>query len=123
MTGKLDESWVSLETWSKETPVDPEQRSSVRSQIEDWMTAIVGLLEDANYVHGNLWMANVMIKKDANALNVIDFDWAGRAGEASYPFERNGDIRDWLVGSQPGGIISKGDDRAVLENRLPRLLS
>ena len=87
---------------------------------------VVALLEDENFVHGNLQKTNIMIKKDGSELKVVGFDWAGRAGEVRYPFESQkaeragGFVRypfDRIGGGdfEPGDIISKGDNRALVE--------
>jgi len=120
---KLDDSWVSLTAWSEEAPVNSEERSAVRSQIHCWITEIVGLLEGKNFVHGDLRTTNMMIKKDGSALKLVDFDWAGEAGQARYPVERNGDVKEWPIGSEAGGVISQGDDRALFENWWPGFLT
>ena len=113
---KLDDSWTSLAAWSKEeAPVGSEQRSTIRARVHDSIIEIIGLLEGENLVHGDLRTTNLMIKRDGSALKVIDFDWAGEAGKILYPFERNEDVGEWPVGSEPGGIISKADDHALFE--------
>jgi hypothetical protein len=64
-------------------------------------------------VHGDFRMANIMLKAGEEEKAVlIDFDWAGKAGEARYPITRNDDI-DYP--GEPGGSIGAGDDRRFYE--------
>ena len=44
-------------------------------------------------------------------LRVIDFDWAGEAGQVRYPAERNRDI--WWPGEAGGPIEQDHDSRMV----------
>jgi len=44
-------------------------------------------------------------------LRVIDFDWAGEAGQVCYPAERNRDI--WWPGEAGGPIEQDHDSRMV----------
>ena len=111
---RLDDSWVTLAAWSEET--DAIKRSLVHPRIHSQLTKIIGLLEGGRFVHGDLRATNVMIKKDSYQLKVVDFDWAGQAGQVHYPFERNQDIMEWPGRSEPGGVIVLGDDRALFEN-------
>jgi len=66
------------------------------------------------YVHGDLRYGNVFIRTDAATGRVtgvmfIDFDWAGRAGEARYPATMNVDV--WRDGgppdAQPGTLLAR----------------
>jgi hypothetical protein len=47
-------------------------------------------LHQAGYVHGDVRDTNMMVRKDGQSgFMLIDFDWAGRIGEARYPINVN----------------------------------
>jgi len=73
--------------------------------------------DGVEYVHGDLRYGNVFIRTDAatgcvSGVMFIDFEWAGRAGEARYPATMNTDV--WvcggLVGTKPGSLIPRAHD-------------
>ena len=73
--------------------------------------------DSVEYVHGDLRYGNVFIRTDAatgcvSGVMFIDFEWAGRAGEARYPANMNTDV--WmcggLVGTKPGSLIPRAHD-------------
>ncbi|CAH1769344.1 8811_t:CDS:2, partial [Entrophospora sp. SA101] len=43
-------------------------------------------LHNAGYVHGNLCSSNLMISTKDKRICILDFDYAGRKGEAMYPY-------------------------------------
>jgi hypothetical protein len=52
----------------------------------------VGLLHKHNFVHGDIRDCNILAygdKEDNAIIHIIDFDWAGKAGEATYPMRVN----------------------------------
>ena len=56
-------------------------------------------------VHGDLRNANIIVRgarglAPQSDVRLIDFDWAGRAGEVCYPLTRNAEL-DWAPGSAP----------------------
>ena len=112
---KLGTSWITLEDWGR--GVDRGDPAGVENQIME----IIDLLEDKGYVHGDLRASNIMISRDMDKegyfkLNVIDFDWAGTAGQACYPIDRNDDVEDWPHGSEQGSPIALGHDREMINN-------
>lgn len=44
---------------------------------------------------------------------ILDWEWAGKAGEAFYPLTRNRRAK-WPPGSVPGGAIEREHDRAAI---------
>ena len=46
-------------------------------------------------------------------MRFVDFDWAGKAGEARYPVTRNSAL-SWAPGSEAGGCIETAHDRFAL---------
>jgi len=72
------------------------------------------------FVHGDLRDVNIICKNDSVML--IDFDWGGKEGEASYPTSNLND--ELLRGRVSGDLgITKEDDRRVLKNTLARLMA
>jgi len=63
-----------------------------RTQLQEALDGIIEKLQLKNYVHGDLRSNNIMIRTDVIEksvdLRVIDFDWAGEAGQVCYPAER-----------------------------------
>jgi len=72
--------------------------------LQEALDSIIEKLESKNYVHGDLRSNNIVIRTDVIEksvdLKVIDFDWAGEAGQVRYPEERNRDI--WWPGEAGG---------------------
>jgi len=65
----------------KRVPAHPGERSAVRFPIREWIMEIIGLLEGENFVHGDLRVTNIMIKKDGSAPKVIDLTHLGWRGK------------------------------------------
>ena len=76
-----------------------------------------GTLEDNGYVHGDLRPDNFLVDKNGSAW-VIDFDWAGKAGEVVYPVVLNHGI-DWPKGAEIGACISIDHDKHMLRRYFP----
>ena len=67
------------------------------------------------FVHGDLRPANIIYKGDQVFL--IGFDWAGKAGEASYPIDLDHLNPDLLKGRKSSDkVIIVDDDHRVLTN-------
>ena len=82
--------------------------------LSNKLRAAVKVLHDEDYVHGDLREPNILIKGDGG-IKIIDFNWAGKVGEAYYPPHIN---LDKAVGWHPdvtsGGLIDKAHDLAML---------
>ena len=67
------------------------------TQLQEAVESILKMLDSKDFVHGDLRTNNIMIRTDVIEkcvdVKVIDFDWAGKAGEVCYPAERNTDIQ------------------------------
>ncbi|KAH8112362.1 hypothetical protein DFH11DRAFT_1607181 [Phellopilus nigrolimitatus] len=91
-----------------------------RLALQQDVRAAVELLHGAGRVFGDLRQGNVLIQKPGadrprpRAL-LVDFDWAGREGEARYPYDRNDVNIEWPDGSRPGGVIERAHDAVWLE--------
>ena len=74
------------------------------------MNGALQKLHKAGFVHGDLHGPNIMVGPD-NSIAFIDFDWAGKVGEASL---MNSEIK-WHGGAKPGGKILPEHDVHLLE--------
>ncbi|KAK7023037.1 hypothetical protein R3P38DRAFT_3270575 [Favolaschia claudopus] len=81
--------------------------------FEAQLTRIVSLLHDNGYVYGDLRQPNVMVAGDER-VKLIDFDWAGKEGEATYPINLAKNM--WPNGAQAMGLITQDHDRAMLKS-------
>ena len=88
-----------------------------RTQLQEALDGIIGKLELKNYVHGDLRSNNIMIrtnvKEKSMGLRVIDFDWAGKAGQVCYPAERNREIQ-WP--GKAGGPIEQNHNFKMVDS-------
>ena len=107
----LTDDWTTLFNYRENMYPDGIPEES-RTCLLRRMEAILGCLEAEEMVHGDFRTANIMLKpgKEENAV-LIDFDWAGKAGVAKYPFTRN----DLGYSGKPGGFIAAEDDRKLYE--------
>ena len=101
---------------SDTTAMDP-------TQLQAAVESILKTLDSKDYVHGDLRTNNIMIRTDVIEecvdIKVIDFDWAGKAGEACYPAERNTDIQ-WP--GKAGAPILKEHDLEMVHSWLDQRL-
>jgi serine/threonine protein kinase len=89
------------------------KRKIPRSYREE-IYAAVHWLHDNGFVFGDLRAQNIMINSEGK-VKLIDFDWAGKAGEARYPLLINRDERlEWHEGVKPGGVIELQHDLHML---------
>ncbi|KAK1217271.1 hypothetical protein PQX77_020063 [Marasmius sp. AFHP31] len=86
------------------------------------VSEIVQMLHGQDLVHGDILATNLLVDEDSLTrggdvkVHFVDFDWAGRVGEAKYPFGVN--IYDMFMkrptGVEGGGIITKEHDMAMV---------
>lgn len=76
------------------------------------LTNAIEYCHGKGFVFGDLREPNVMITKDGK-VQLIDFDWAGREGEVTYPVSISRAI-DWPQGVQGLGPILKQHDHDML---------
>ena len=90
-------------------------RKPTVSQLRGALQEIITALDEKSYVHGDLRSNNIMIRTDVMDksvdLRVIDFDWAGEAGQVRYPAEWNREI--WWPGEAGGPIDQDHDSKMV----------
>lgn len=100
-TGRFADGGGSPLVWGTGVPV-------LTKPIRD----IVELLHQhsmVHHVHGDLRGQNVMYGRRKADIQVIDFDWAGKEGEARYPKDLPPAVK-WPRGAEPGGIIAAAHD-------------
>ena len=85
-------------------------------------------LHEAGLVFGDMRRPNIMLVKSRRVYNededededewrgqLVDFNWSGPVGEATYPPTLNNDGRiTWAYGIEPGGLIEKRHDEDML---------
>ncbi|THH03729.1 hypothetical protein EW145_g6049 [Phellinidium pouzarii] len=91
------------------------------SVFEDIESALK-ILKTKSIVHGDLRAANIIIDPERKHAKVIDFDWAGKSGEARYPATINKKRlhAEWDFDVEPGGIMEFFHDRSAVEYLRPR---
>ncbi|PVF96185.1 hypothetical protein CPB86DRAFT_816556 [Serendipita vermifera] len=108
----LEDGWITLFDYRKNWHPDGIQEDR-RSRLLERLEEILKCLGDGGMVHGDFRMANIMLKEgEEEKAMLIDFDWAGEAGKATYPVTRSGGFG---YPGKPGGLISAGDDRWFYE--------
>jgi len=73
-------------------------------------------LHQANFVHGDVRDANIMVRKDGKlGFMLVDFDWSGIIGEVRYPINVN-KVDLWRPDDVSDGLLIKSDhDMAMLD--------
>ncbi|KAF8650730.1 hypothetical protein AX16_005103 [Volvariella volvacea WC 439] len=139
----LGSNWITLFELSKKYLLrhrvgrDTSGIVAAKEGIEIAMQEILEVMESDGVVHGNLRPNNIMIQVEdivpvlselrensgrkrkgelAARLKVIDFDWAGKAGEVWYTPCRNEVIGGIEWPGIAGGLIEAGHDRVLVES-------
>lgn len=92
--------------------------------MEDLTTA-VKIMHDYGYVHGDLREPNILITRDQELgvrAYIIDFDFAGKEGQARYPYDLNVCSFRWLEDEDIGQLIKKTHDLSALDEYANRFL-
>ena len=87
---------------------------SHRKDHWEGLTGAITLLHRNNLVHGDLRAPNLLVTVDG--VLVLDFDWAGRSGEASYPCVLNRVDISWPEDAEVGALITKEHDLSMLRS-------
>jgi len=78
--------------------------------VLDEVSKALEILHENNLVFGDLRSPNVLVT-DQHHVQLVDFDWCGRAGEEKYPADINLVDIEWPEGVVPGGLLMvKNDD-------------
>lgn len=82
----------------------PSKKEVLKAQAE----IILQTLRECNFVHGDLRDPNIMVHN--GRMKVLDFDWAGKAQQARYPYYLNHDQIKWPNGASDGNLIEHKHD-------------
>ncbi len=74
----------------------------------------VQVLHKAGFVHGDLRSNNILVVQ--GGVHNVDFEWAGIADQAKYPFFMNHTDLKWPDGASDGLPITKGHDLSWLQS-------
>ncbi len=98
----------------------PAQAPARHLQAEecDQLNGIIKTLHDEGFMFGDLWLQNIVITEEGK-VQLIDFDWAGKDGEAKYPLSISKSICwAWALGVKGGRLIRKDHDLFMLKELL-----
>jgi hypothetical protein len=84
--------------------------------LKDQLDRVLEVLKSNDFVHGDLRAANILVK-DNGEISILDFDWAGKAGEAIYHKIPNPDLR-WPRGAELGEPITAEHDQFMIRTVL-----
>ena len=102
------------------TLFDLAQNGGIGSEVSSAVIESVKLLHRNGFVHGDLRGPNIMIGNN-NQVKFIDFEWAGKEGEATYPMLLNTEI-GWHNDVIPGGKIKIIHDEHMVKKELSGLM-
>lgn len=85
------------------------QNPSCKDQLLQRCKYVLGKLHDRGFCHGDFRPNNVMVVPDHD-IKVIDFDWAGRTNEDTYPLFMNHIDRKWHETASDGKVLRKEHD-------------
>ena len=91
----------------------PCERKSKKRMIEQQLRNILSFMHRKGYVHGDLREPNILVSgKSEIKLKIVDFNWAGKAGEVKYPWDLNTDA--FKSSAKPGQkILMEHDSEQV----------
>ncbi|KAI6032324.1 hypothetical protein BKA83DRAFT_4212682, partial [Pisolithus microcarpus] len=94
------------------------KQERVPASIVTHLREAIKHLHGAGFVFGDLCGPNVIVTpSDEITVQLIDFDWAGKDGEVTYPVLINEKLI-WAKGMEALGRIDKGHDRFNLDSIL-----
>ena len=82
-----------------------DQSADIGSQLKKAVTAMTS----KNFCHGDLRPCNILVQPDGT-IKILDFDWAGEHGKATYPFFLNHVDIQWPPGVSDGAKITPEHD-------------
>ncbi|KAJ8503374.1 hypothetical protein ONZ45_g10915 [Pleurotus djamor] len=121
----LDVSWTGLHLLATKNRSALVGTADLLTAIKASIDRILILLQGVKMVHGDFRPNNLMIKLGDDGklpvvvegfvqLKVVDFDWAGEAGKATYSPQRNEEIPGLEWPGLPGDAIGAHDDAQVV---------
>ncbi|KAH9049253.1 hypothetical protein EDB83DRAFT_2631667 [Lactarius deliciosus] len=119
--GRIPGGWyvIAMDYISSSTsPSKSLHPTHLRDKWKDDLKALVQAFHDEDLVHGDLRKPNMICNEEV--IFLLDFDWGGQVGEASYPCAwLNLDLTD---GREDIGLgITKDDDIRILRNTLANI--
>jgi hypothetical protein len=92
-----------------------DQQEKIQQKVEK----TIQVLHDAGFVHGDVRSTNILIDlesldSDDVRIHFVDFDWAGRIGEAKYPNDINGITVKRPEGAEGGKVITMEHDKMMV---------
>jgi RIO-like serine/threonine protein kinase len=92
-----------------------DQQEKIQRKVEKTLR----VLHDAEFVHGDVRSTNILIDlesldSDDVGIHFVDFDWAGRIGEANYPDDINGFTVKRPEGAEGGKLITVEHDKMMV---------
>ena len=107
--------WTTLQRYMQE------HRDIVINAEHPILVNLLQTMREKKVVHGDLRPNNIMCRERPDSgtqeleVKVVDFDWAGKLGEARYPAIMNPDVK-WP--GAPQGVIGEDDDKTLLAQML-----
>src|SRR5258705_79319 len=89
--------------------MDEETKERVRSQVE----RALEILHGCGLVFGDLCLPNIIIITKDGKVRLIDFNWAGEEGQATYPSLISPEI-PWPEGVEALAVIKREHDLGML---------
>jgi len=90
-------------------------KGAITTEIKEKVVAGVKIIHDAGFVHGDLRGPNILVK--GAKIYILDLEWAGKAGDAYYPFDLNTEVfgKDHEAqGIKRGAVITQKHDEWML---------
>ena len=93
---------------------DPSTAATEKVKMKAEVGKAIQVLHDAGFVFGDLRDPNI-IQASSEKMFLVDFDWAGREGEARYPATINMTDIVWGEGTVRCGLVKKEHDLFMLD--------
>lgn len=87
-----------------------EKHEDERGDILKKCNTALNVLHESNHCHGDFRPPNILISSAAEVF-VIDFEWAGKEGEAKYPMFMNHSNIKWPTDANDGMLIKYEHDK------------
>lgn len=107
--------WLPETEWQQLSALPDEERDEALRTVE---AALERAHDATGMVHGDVRPPNCLVRRDAKVagsweVRFVDFEWAGREGEATYPAFLNPDI-PWPEGVGYGKQLQRAHDSKLL---------
>ncbi|KAJ7501661.1 hypothetical protein B0H11DRAFT_1713512, partial [Mycena galericulata] len=89
------------------------KKEPLSDHLGDELAGALEILHRARFVYGDLREPNIMVTDEVKKVQLVDFDWAGRAGEACYPISLSTSV-EWPPGAEGLGLIDPSHDTHML---------